>query len=70
MISDLERAEYLSWGGGRCPYCHSEDDIDYGEMVGNDTRMPVTCHHCRKEWYEVYELVLIDIEEIEEDEDV
>lgn len=60
-LTPEQKLQYVVTGGFRCPYCGSTDiesgqmDFDdYGQMI-----QEVVCHHCKKEWQDVYVLFTI-----------
>lgn len=54
----MTEQEYRELGGGRCPYCHSDNITgDAIEVDGSIAWQPVSCDDCGKDWEENYSLI-------------
>lgn len=65
-LSQAEKIEYLKREGCICPYCGASilDGPEEISITADGYRGITGCPSCRKVWYDLYEITIIGIKEI------
>lgn len=56
MTMPLTKEAYVEQDGNTCPFCLSHN-VQSGPVSPTFCRAEVSCEDCRKEWYDVYQLI-------------
>lgn len=66
-IPDELKAKYLANDGAYCLYCGSDDLIWQSKEVEDYVTQRVICKTCHKSWQDMYGLVDVYIEEVQDE---